>query len=73
MHQKVEIHFICLNTSFISLDFQLDCTGEERRDISLTAISMLSTVKHSNSSAETLAGTSLQKMVGLIQLFLASV
>jgi len=65
---------MCLNTSFICLDFQLECTGEELRGISLTAVSMLSTVAmHINSSAQTQASTSLQKMVSLIQLFLISV
>ena len=65
---------MCPNTSFIGLDFQLECTGEELREISLTAVSMLSTVvMHSNSSTETLDGNSLQEMVGLIQLFLTSV
>lgn len=59
---------MCLNTSFIGLDFQLECANEELGDISLAAASVLSTVMHSNSSAETLAGTSVWKIVGPIQL-----
>lgn len=51
---------------------QLERTSKELREISLTAVSVLNAAMHSDSSAESLA-TSLQKMVGLIQLFLTSV
>lgn len=58
--------------SFIGLDFQLECSGEELR-YCLPAVPVLSTVAmHSKGSAETPAGIPLQKMLSLIQLFLLS-
>jgi len=64
---------MCLNTSFMSLDFQLECSTERLRGIRPTSVSMLTTVMHNYRSAETLASISLQKMVGLILLFLTFV
>lgn len=69
----METHFTCLNTLFIGLDLQLERTCGEL-SCPHAAVSMPSpVVKHSHSSGETLAGSSLQNVVGPVQLTPVSV